>query len=191
LTGGNTTSPAARSTSATPTTRNEDTARPAAGERPGRPRRASMCATSPGTVPYRPELRRGSVLFMTVMATRCLMSGGGERDAAIGGRSAARCWRQGRRIRMGDRVIKLYPIARRKRQPLQAAIRQRWRAWGCRFAVWGVQRVDGRWGVVFDRVKAASLRPADARRSRHHPHIGIWRACTCASTPTRHRSLRA
>jgi Ser/Thr protein kinase RdoA (MazF antagonist) len=69
----------------------------------------------------------------------------------------------------GDRVIKLYrspdaEAAAFREAAIQAAVE----SLGLPVpAVWGAQQVDGRWGVVFDRVKAASF----AQRMRDSPDI--------------------
>jgi aminoglycoside phosphotransferase (APT) family kinase protein len=67
----------------------------------------------------------------------------------------------------GDRVIKLYRSADGKAAAFrEAAIQAAVEKLGLPVpAVWGVQQVDGRWGVVFDRVRGASF----AERMRDNP----------------------
>jgi aminoglycoside phosphotransferase len=59
----------------------------------------------------------------------------------------------------GSRVLKLYRSAARKPTAFrEAAIHATVEAMGLPVpAVWGVQEVGGRWGIVFDRVSGASF----------------------------------
>jgi aminoglycoside phosphotransferase (APT) family kinase protein len=67
----------------------------------------------------------------------------------------------------GSRVVKLYRSPAAKQAAFrEAANHAAVEAMGLPVpAVWGVQRIDARWGIVFDRVKHASL----AERMREHP----------------------
>src|SRR5215469_18102998 len=67
----------------------------------------------------------------------------------------------------GSRVVKLYRSPAAKQAAFrEAANRAAVEAMGLPVpAVWGVQRIDARWGIVFDRVKHASL----AERMREDP----------------------
>ena len=59
----------------------------------------------------------------------------------------------------GSRVLKLYRSAVRKPTAFrEAAIHATVEAMGLPVpAVWGVQEVGGRWGIVFDRISEASF----------------------------------
>ncbi len=67
----------------------------------------------------------------------------------------------------GSRVVKLYRSAAAK----QAVFREAGNHAAAEALelpvplVWGVQQINGRWGIVFDRVNGGVLRRADARRS--------------------------
>jgi aminoglycoside phosphotransferase (APT) family kinase protein len=69
----------------------------------------------------------------------------------------------------GSRVLKLYRSAVRKPTPFrEAAIHATVEAMGLPVpAVWGVQEVGGRWGIVFDRVSGASF----AERMQQDPSL--------------------
>ena len=69
----------------------------------------------------------------------------------------------------GSRVLKLYRSAVRKPTAFrEAAIHATVEAMGLPVpAVWGVQEVGGRWGIVFDRVSGASF----AERMQQDPSL--------------------
>ena len=69
----------------------------------------------------------------------------------------------------GSRVLKLYRSAVRKPTPFhEAAIHATVETMGLPVpAVWGVQEVGGRWGIVFDRISEASF----AKRMQEDPSL--------------------
>jgi hypothetical protein len=69
----------------------------------------------------------------------------------------------------GSRVVKLYRSPARKSTAFrEAAIHAAVEAMGLPVpAVWGVQEVGGRWGIVFDRIKERSF----AERMRENPSV--------------------
>jgi hypothetical protein len=69
----------------------------------------------------------------------------------------------------GSRVVKLYRSPARKSTAFrEAAIHAAVEAMGLPIpAVWGVQEVGGRWGIIFDRIKERSF----AERMRENPSV--------------------
>jgi hypothetical protein len=88
----------------------------------------------------------------------------------------------------GSRVLKLYRSAVRKPTAFrEAAIHATVEAMGLPVpAVWGVQEVGGRWGIVFDRVSGASFAERMQQdRALHRSARRYSPGCTRAFTHTR------
>src|SRR5262245_22105823 len=83
----------------------------------------------------------------------------------------------------GSRVVKLYWSPAAKQAAFrEAANHAAVEAMGLAVpAVWGVQRIDARWGIVFDRVKHASL--AEQNAGRPDRNASLPRDTRCAAGP--------